>query len=222
MCTHGETLAMRLRLGCFKTYTSRMRSPLRIPASSAAPLSSTALTCCKGAYNSPLMLRNCPPSLTWPRTLNPNPVSVLFMVTTRGPLGDIFTFSTLGLGSSVSESTMVCILFLLDEFQVLWQPQINWQSSAFPLWTRNEKHHFIGTPAETYCYIHTGGAPSIRKVRNQKTPALQHYGDKSLNYSISGGSCFEKLKFHFTIVLITYKFIRNINPEIIIIIFSQI
>ena len=53
------------------THTSRMRSPLRTPARSAAPPGSTALTCCSGAYSSPLMLRSCPPSLTWPRTLKP-------------------------------------------------------------------------------------------------------------------------------------------------------
>lgn len=63
--------------GRSSTHTSRIRSPLRTPALSAAPRGSTALTCCSGAYNSPLMLRNCPPSLTWPRTLNPKPVSVL-------------------------------------------------------------------------------------------------------------------------------------------------
>lgn len=53
------------------TYTSRIRSPFEMPALSAAPPGRTALTCCSGAYNSPLMLRNCPPSLTCPRTLNP-------------------------------------------------------------------------------------------------------------------------------------------------------
>lgn len=31
------------------------------------------------------MLLSWPPSLTWPRTLNPKPVSVLYMVTHRGP-----------------------------------------------------------------------------------------------------------------------------------------
>lgn len=63
--------------GKYGTHTSRIRSPLRTPAFSAAPRGSTALTCCRGAYSSPLMLRSCPPSLTWPRTLNPKPVSVL-------------------------------------------------------------------------------------------------------------------------------------------------
>lgn len=77
------------------SYTSSMRSPFRMPACSAAPLSRTALTCCKGAYNSPFMLRNWPPSLTWPRTLNPKPVSVLFIVTTRGPFDGTFILFTL-------------------------------------------------------------------------------------------------------------------------------
>ena len=35
------------------TYTSRIRSPFRMPALSAAPSSRTAETCCRGAYNSP-------------------------------------------------------------------------------------------------------------------------------------------------------------------------
>ena len=81
-----ETVAKRPRIKrrvC--TYTSRMRSPLRTPAFSAAPWGKTALTCWRGAYNSPFMLRSCPPSLTCPRTLNPNPVSVLYIVTHRGP-----------------------------------------------------------------------------------------------------------------------------------------
>lgn len=43
------------------------------------------LLTCNGAYSSPLMLRKGPPSLTWPRTLNPNPVSFLTMATTLGP-----------------------------------------------------------------------------------------------------------------------------------------
>uniref|UniRef100_A0A224XTK6 Uncharacterized protein n=1 Tax=Panstrongylus lignarius TaxID=156445 RepID=A0A224XTK6_9HEMI len=58
-------------------FTSRILSPFLIPAFSAAPPSNTALTCCKGAYNSPFILLNCPPSLTWPLTLKPKPVSVL-------------------------------------------------------------------------------------------------------------------------------------------------
>uniref|UniRef100_A0A1B0BJU9 Uncharacterized protein n=1 Tax=Glossina palpalis gambiensis TaxID=67801 RepID=A0A1B0BJU9_9MUSC len=60
-----------------QTYTSKIRSPFLMPAFSAAPFSNTALTCCKGAYNSPLIERNWPPSDTWPRTLKPKPVSVL-------------------------------------------------------------------------------------------------------------------------------------------------
>lgn len=68
-------------------YTSSIRSPLRMPASYAAPPSSTALTCCNGAYSCPLMLFSWPPSLTWPRTLKPNPVTLLVIVTSRGPAG---------------------------------------------------------------------------------------------------------------------------------------
>ena len=56
-----------------------------MPAFSAAPFSNTALTCCNGAYNSPFILRNGPPSDTCPRTLKPKPVSVLYMVTKCGP-----------------------------------------------------------------------------------------------------------------------------------------
>lgn len=89
-----------------ETYTSRIRSPFLIPACSAAPLSKTALTCCKGAYNSPLILRSCPPSLTWPRTLKPNPVSVLFIVTTRGPFAT-FMLSTLITPLTASESAAI-------------------------------------------------------------------------------------------------------------------
>jgi len=58
-----------------------------MPASYAAPPSSTALTCCSGAYSWPLMLLSWPPSLTWPRTLNPKPVTLFVMVTSRGPAG---------------------------------------------------------------------------------------------------------------------------------------
>lgn len=68
------------------TYTAKILSPFLIPAFSAAPPASTALTCCNGAYNSPLILLNCPPSLTCPRTLNPNPVSDFAMCTSRGPV----------------------------------------------------------------------------------------------------------------------------------------
>ncbi|KAG7278198.1 hypothetical protein CRUP_002160 [Coryphaenoides rupestris] len=42
----------------------RIRSPFDMPARSAAPPGNTALTCCRGAYSSPLMLRSWPPSLT--------------------------------------------------------------------------------------------------------------------------------------------------------------
>ena len=55
------------------SYTARIRSPLINPACSAAPCSRTAETCWSGAYNSPLIDLNVPPSLTCPRTLNPKP-----------------------------------------------------------------------------------------------------------------------------------------------------
>lgn len=89
----NQTTIINLNLGIwFGTYTSKILSPFLIPACSAAPLSRTALTCCRGAYSSPLMLLNWPPSLTWPLTLNPKPVSVLLIVTTRGPF-DTFMLS---------------------------------------------------------------------------------------------------------------------------------
>lgn len=49
------------------THTSNILSPFLMPAFSAAPRSKTALTCCKGAYNSPLILLNCPPNDNKPR-----------------------------------------------------------------------------------------------------------------------------------------------------------
>jgi len=58
------------RHGAGDTYTSSMRSPRRTPARWAAPPSSTALTCCIGAYSSPLMLRSWPPSLTYKQPTN--------------------------------------------------------------------------------------------------------------------------------------------------------
>lgn len=44
-----------LRRHKFDSYTNKILSPFLIPAFSAAPLSRTALTCCKGAYRSPLI-----------------------------------------------------------------------------------------------------------------------------------------------------------------------
>ena len=55
------------------TYTARIRSPLKSPAFSAAPPSSTADTCCKGGYKSPLIDLKTPPSQIWPRMLKPKP-----------------------------------------------------------------------------------------------------------------------------------------------------
>lgn len=49
------------------THTSNILSPFLMPAFSAAPRSKTALTCCNGAYNSPLILLNCPPNDNKPR-----------------------------------------------------------------------------------------------------------------------------------------------------------
>ena len=81
----GWSRHARLARPFHATHTSSILSPFLMPACSAAPRSRTALTCCRGAYSSPLMLRSWPPSLTWPRTLKPKPVSVLLMVTMRGP-----------------------------------------------------------------------------------------------------------------------------------------
>lgn len=58
---------------------------MEMPARSAAPPGRTALTCCRGAYSSPLMLLSCPPSLTCPRTLKPYPESDFTIRTSRGP-----------------------------------------------------------------------------------------------------------------------------------------
>lgn len=54
-----------------------------MPAFSATPPGKTALTCCNGAYNCPLIDLSTPPSLTCPRTLKPNPVSHLYLKMNR-------------------------------------------------------------------------------------------------------------------------------------------
>ena len=71
----------------YHTYTSRMRSPIIIPATSAGPPSKTALIICNGGYNTPFIDFNWPPSDTCPLTLNPNPLSPFFSTTLRGSYG---------------------------------------------------------------------------------------------------------------------------------------
>ena len=99
------------------TYTSRIRSPIRIPPLCAGPFSITALTCWRGAYSSPFIDLSCPPSDTCPRTLNPKPFGPLDKWISLGPYGSDRT-------TLVSSSSSA---ILVSRYHVTW---INYTSGV--------------------------------------------------------------------------------------------
>ena len=107
-----------------QTYTSKIRSPFRMPAFCAAPPSSTALTCCNGAYRTPLIDFSTPPSLIWPRTLKPKPVEVFVIVTILGP-GSACCFSE-GEGELSSSLSAIVVTWRPDGFAICnWLSPLN-------------------------------------------------------------------------------------------------
>lgn len=123
------------------TYTSNILSPFRIPARCAAPPSKTALTCCKGAYNTPFIDFSTPPSLTWPLTLKPNPVSDFVIVTSRGFPGSSSLMSGEEGGLLSSLSAILCHVIKLENGQFLESLYVS-RSRCYYLscWSKRWRH----------------------------------------------------------------------------------